>query len=122
VIPQSYKAMDTWLKRINSYHPTIGADFTVDTSSVKFADSTSFMGVATSSVDHQTEVMVDGYKEGMVEFYDQYMEPMMRQMADDIRRQADKKEQTIVQVGNRTISDAVVTQRNANGYRFVTEG
>ena len=122
VIPQSYKAMDTWLKRINSYHPTIGADFTVDTSSVKFADSTSFMGVATSSVDHQTEVMVDGYKGGMVEFYDQYMEPMMRQMADDIRRQADKKEQTIVQVGNRTISDAVVTQRNANGYRFVTEG
>jgi hypothetical protein len=80
------------------------------------------VGVATGSVNHQTEVMVDGYKEGMVEFYDQYMKPMMRQMADDIRRQADKKEQTIVQVGNRTISDAVVTQRNANGYRFVTEG
>ena len=40
-------------------------------------------------------------------------------MADDMRRQADKKEQTIVHVGNRTIKDAVTTQERADGYRFV---
>ena len=33
-------------------------------------------------------------------------------------RQADKEEKTIVQVGNRTINDAVTTQKKANGYSF----
>ena len=40
-------------------------------------------------------------------------------LMDDMRRQADKKEQTIVHVGNRTIKDAVTTQERADGYRFV---
>ena len=44
----------------------------------------------------------------------------MNQMAEDVRRQADKNEQTIVHVGNRVITDAVSTQQKANGYRFVT--
>ena len=39
-------------------------------------------------------------------------------IAEDMRRQADKQEQTIVQIGNRTVSDAVTTQRKANGYVF----
>lgn len=121
MIPQSFKTMDSWLQKINGYQPVVRADFVVDTSSVKFADSTSFMGVDNVSVTKQAEIAVNGYKEGMAEFYEEYMEPMMRQMSEDIRRQANKKEQTVVQIGNRTVSDAVVTQRNANGYRFVTE-
>lgn len=34
------------------------------------------------------------------------------------KRQADKEEQTIVQIGNRHITDAVETQKKANGYSF----
>lgn len=41
-----------------------------------------------------------------------------RQMADDMRRQADKQEQTVVQIGNRVVNDAVTTQKKANGYVF----
>jgi hypothetical protein len=41
-------------------------------------------------------------------------------LATDMRRQADKEEQTIVQVGNRTVTDAVTTQKKANGYVFAT--
>lgn len=44
----------------------------------------------------------------------------MSQMASDMNRQANKKEHTTVQVGNRVITDAVREQENANGYRFTT--
>ena len=40
-------------------------------------------------------------------------------MAADVKRQADKNEQTIVKLGNRTVNDAVTTQKKANGYSFV---
>jgi hypothetical protein len=52
------------------------------------------------------------------EFYREYVEPTLREIATDAKRQADKEETTIVQVGNRTINDAVVTQQKANGYVF----
>lgn len=54
----------------------------------------------------------------MREFYQEYVEPSVNRMIAGIEKQADKEEQTIVQVGNRTISDAVVTQQKANGYVF----
>ena len=57
----------------------------------------------------------------MAEFYKEYLEPTMREMAGDVKRQANKKEETIVQIGNRTVHDVVTEQRNANGYSFVTE-
>ena len=119
VIPKTYDTMDEWLKGVNSYTPTIGAKFTVDTSEMRIPDSDEFMGISGVSVERQTSVAVSGYKEGMAEFYNEYMKPMMQEMASDIKRQADKKEQTIVQVGNKTITDVVTKQRNANGYNFV---
>ena len=42
----------------------------------------------------------------------------MREWRKRTERQADKKEQTIVKVGNRTINDAVTTQKEANGFSF----
>ena len=39
-------------------------------------------------------------------------------MSENMQIQANKKEQTIVQIGNRTVNDAVVTQQKANGYVF----
>lgn len=39
-------------------------------------------------------------------------------LSEDMRRQADKEEQTIVQVGDRTITDAVERQQKANGFKF----
>ena len=63
-------------------------------------------------------VTATGFKEGMEEFYREYIEPTLSQMADDMRRQADKQEQTVVQIGNRVVNDAVTTQKKANGYVF----
>ena len=43
---------------------------------------------------------------------------VLQDISSDVRRQADKKEQTIVQIAGRTITDAVTTQQRANGYAF----
>ena len=59
-----------------------------------------------------------GFKRAMADFYTEYVQGTMNQMADDMNRQANKKEQTNVQIGNRTITDAVKTQRDADGYSF----
>jgi phage-related protein len=54
----------------------------------------------------------------MRDFYREYVEPTLAEIAADAKRQADKEEQTIVQIGNRTINDAVISQQKANGYVF----
>ena len=46
-------------------------------------------------------------------------EPYLKQMTKDIRRQADKNEQTIVNVGSRTIRQEVDEQRRTDGFSFV---
>ena len=55
----------------------------------------------------------------MRDFYTEYVEPTLKEIASDTKRQADKNEQTIVQVGSRTITDTVETQKKANGYSFI---
>ena len=63
--------------------------------------------------------MTTGFMDGMEEFYKEYVEPTMAQMASDMRRQADKSEKVEVQIGNRVITEAVDTQKQANGFNFV---
>lgn len=60
----------------------------------------------------------DSWSRNMREFYHEYVEPTLKEIATDTKRQADKKEQTIVKVGNRTINDAITTQKEANGFSF----
>lgn len=60
----------------------------------------------------------DSWSRNMREFYHEYVEPTLKEIATDTKRQADKKEQTIVKIGNRTINDAVTTQKEANGFSF----
>lgn len=107
----------SWADSFTSVSPVMS--FAVDTSALRYYSSDSFAKSVSSSVTSTSSVAVSGFKEGMEEFYHEYIEPTMAQMAEDMRRQADKNEQTIVQIGNRTVSDAVTTQRKANGYAFV---
>lgn len=108
--------VNTWAESFTSVSPVMS--FAVDTSALRYYSSDSFTKSVSASVTSNSSVAVSGFKEGMEEFYREYIEPTMSQMAEDMRRQADKKEQTIVQVGNRTVTDAVTTQQNANGYVF----
>lgn len=109
--------VDTWANSFTSVSPVMR--FAVDTSTLKYYTSDSFSKSVSADVTSSRNFSVTGFKEGMEEFYREYIEPTLSQMADDMRRQADKNEQTIVQIGNRTVTDAVTTQRKANGYVFV---
>ena len=106
-----------WVKSFTSVSPVMS--FAVDTSALRYYSSDSFAKTVSADVTTTRNYPVTGFKEGMEEFYREYVEPTLTQMADDMRRQADKNEQTVVQIGNRTVSDAVTTQRKANGYVFV---
>ena len=105
-----------WADSFTAVTPTMS--FAVDTSALKYYDSGSFAKSVSANVTSNTSVTATGFMEGMEEFYREYVEPTMAQMAADMRRQADKNEQTIVQIGNRTVSDAVTTQQKANGFVF----
>lgn len=58
------------------------------------------------------------WKRNMRDFYVEYVEPTLKGIANDTKRQADKKETTVVQIGNKTVAKAVREQEKANGYRF----
>ena len=110
-------AVNNWANSFTKVSPVMR--FAVDTSALKYYTSDSFSKSVSADVVNNRNFSVTGFKEGMEEFYREYIEPTLSQMADDMRRQADKNEQTIVQIGNRTVTDAVTTQRKANGYVFV---
>ena len=109
--------VDSWAKSFTSVSPVMS--FAVDTSALRYYSSDSFAKDVSTEFTSSRSYSIAGFKEGMEEFYHEFIEPTINQMAEDVRRQADKKEQTIVQVGNRVISDAVTTQQKANGYVFV---
>ena len=106
----------TWADSFTNFSPTMA--LAVDTSALKYYDSAAFSRSISSNVQSSTEVSATGFREAMEDFYHEYVEPTMAQMADDMRRQADKEEKTVVQVGNRVVTDAVTTQKKANGYSF----
>ena len=108
--------VSSWADSFTSVSPVMS--FAVDTSALRYYSSDSFAKDISADVTSNRSYSITGFKEGMEEFYREYIEPTMAQMAEDMRRQADKKEQTIVQIGNRTVSDAVTTQQKANGYVF----
>ncbi len=58
------------------------------------------------------------WKRNMRDFYVEYVEPTLKGIANDTKRQADKKETTVVQIGNKTVAKAVREQEKANGYKF----
>ena len=109
--------VSSWADSFTSVSPVMS--FAVDTSALRYYSSDSFAKDISADVTSNRSYSITGFKEGMEEFYHEFIEPTITQMAEDVRRQADKKEQTVVQVGNRVISDAVTTQQKANGYVFV---
>lgn len=116
----SFSLMDTWTDGITAYSPTVG--LSVDTSALKYYDSADYARTISANVsaNSNNQLFVDesAMKEVMKEAVLQALNDS--NLATDMRRQADKEEQTIVQVGNRTVTDAVTTQKKANGYAFAT--
>ena len=116
VIPSSYRTMSQWTKNISSYRPQVA--FAVDGSALTAYDPTAYVRNVSADVNTQTSISVNGLQSSMEDFYKDYIEPTFVRMADDVKRQADKSERTVVQIGNRVITDEVNRQKKANGYNF----
>ncbi len=112
----TFAIMGEWLGNLNSYQPRLA--FAVDTSALDYYTARSYMSDIDTSVSSHATYTTEGFREGMEEFYRDYLEPTLSAIADDTKRQADKESHTIVNIGNRTITDAVEIQREADGYRF----
>lgn len=105
-----------WANSFTNITPTMA--MAVDTSALRYYDSDAFARTISSNVETNSEISSTGFKQAMEDFYREYVEPTLNQIAEDTRRQADKDEHPIVQIGNRVITDAVDVQTKANGYRF----
>lgn len=105
-----------WANSFTNITPTMA--MAVDTSALRYYDSETFARSISANVQTNTEITSTGFKQAMEDFYREYVEPTLNQIAEDTRRQADKDEHPVVQIGNRVITDAVDVQTKANGYRF----
>lgn len=113
----SYSLMGEWTSGVSAYSPTVG--FAVDTTPLDKVNSNQMLNSAVvSDVRSSYTVTAEGFADGIETFYRQYVEPTLKEMASDVKRQADKNEQTVVKIGGKTLTNAVTTQRKANGYSF----
>ena len=55
----------------------------------------------------------------LVEFYQNNIEPILHDIANDTKRQADKEESTVLNVSGKEIAKAVKRQEEADGYAFI---
>lgn len=74
----------------------------------------------TTQVQANHTVKDEGFNSHMEDFFTNYMEPILKSIDDNTRKQADKHEQTNVYVGNKIVTDVVEEQARSNGYRFVS--
>lgn len=111
--------VQNWIDSFTDIQPEMQYALSVDTSALDAYDPNKYVDtVLQTDVATHATMLTEGFKEGMEEFYTNYMQPTLEQMADDMRRQADKEETTDVYIGNRVITDAVEVQKKANGYSF----
>lgn len=134
-MPDMMKLMEQGIRQ-NSYRPIAAVQdltssiagmfsgtqtmaLSLDTSALGYYDPQRFASSITADVETHTDASDLSFREAMADFYREYVQPTMNQLADDMRRQADKEERPVVQIGNRVITDTVEEQRKANGYQFV---
>jgi len=112
------RVVSGWADSFTAVTPTMA--FAVDTSALDYYQGHDYTASAHEYITANHTVCVD-HTFAKEELRAAMLEALNESnMAHDMRRQADKEEQTIVQLGTRTVNDAVVRQQNANGYRFST--
>lgn len=97
---------------LKEYQNNYGADFTNKAMIERVEREVTTNGAVKATLNTS-----GGVKEVLTETIREVM-PVLSEIATNTKIQADKEEQTVVQIGNKTITDAVETQQSANGYRF----
>lgn len=97
----------------------IPAAFAIDTTAIDTYDPGRYIQSVQTEVANHSSLSVEGVADGMEVFFDRMLAPVLMQIADDTRRQADKNEQMVVTLDGRVLTKAVERQQRANGLRFV---
>ena len=100
---------------LSAYQNNYGNDFTNEAIVQRVTREVSTNGAVQATLNSG-----GGLKEAIKEALDEEIRPQMEKMIEGVWKQAEKKEKTVVQIGNRAVNDAVTTQRHANGYEFAT--
>ena len=113
----SYSTMTQWANGLTGFSPQLA--MAVDTSAIGNVSAPTLSTMALGEVQSTYSVQNEGMAESIEEWYRAYVEPLFREMADDMKRQADKSEQTVIKLGNQTLAKAITSQQKANGYSFI---
>ena len=97
---------------LKEYRTNYGEDFSRDISVKRYIHNS--VGGAVQASFSADNPLTAAFKE----VAEQIIVPAIQNVEAQAKRQADKKEQTIVEIGGKTITDAVTTQRSANGFSF----
>ena len=99
---------------LKEYSNNYGSDFTNEAIVQRVTREVSTNGAVQATLNPG-----GGLKEAIKEALDDLgITTAVSEISKNTKTQADKKEQTIVEIGGKTVTDAVTTQRNANGYSF----
>lgn len=99
---------------LKEYSNNYGSDFTNEAIVQRVTREVSTNGAVQATLNSG-----GGLKEAIKEALDDLgITTAVSEISKNTKTQADKKEQTIVEIGGKTVTDAVTTQRNANGYSF----
>ena len=99
---------------LKDYQNNYGSDFTNEAIVQRVTREVSTNGTVQATLNSG-----GGLKEAIKEALDDLgITTAVSEISKNTKTQADKKEQTIVEIGGKTVTDAVTTQRNANGYSF----
>lgn len=115
----TYSVMNEWMDSVTACSPAL--TMSVDTSELSSFEQNRLKlnrGVV-AGVQNTYAVNNDGFESTLETFYREQIEPTLKEIASDAKRQADKSERTIVKLGNKTVADAVTAQKKANGYVFI---
>lgn len=99
---------------LKDYQNNYGSDFTNEAIVQRVTREVSTRGTVQATLNSG-----GGLKDTIKEALDDLgITTAVNDISRNTKTQADKKEQTIVEIGGKTVTDAVTTQRNANGYSF----
>lgn len=99
---------------LKDYQNNYGSDFTNEAIVQRVTREVSTRGTVQATLNSG-----GGLKDAIKEALDDLgITTAVNDISRNTKTQADKKEQTIVEIGGKTVTDAVTTQRNANGYSF----
>lgn len=111
------KGVSSSVNTVGKWAEAIGDGFVVDYSR-GFAQISAMRGEFGGEVTASADYVANVERDSLEAYFDNVLMPMLVEIANDAKRQADKSDKTYVQIDGRTVATAVNKQNRADGYSF----